>query len=97
MAIIKILATISFTVDPEHPDIKYMENPDGIHTFTDCYHFDTEKLWCTDREELHAIIEDDLKLVAGGGYNYDHIHNVTFDFTENSNKINAWGKALKED
>ena len=42
---------------------------DDTYTFDDSY---TE-------EECINYIKRDLKLVAGGGYNSDHIHNVTFE------------------
>ena len=28
------------------------------------------------------MIKEDLKLIAGGGYNYKHIHNIKFEITE---------------
>lgn len=73
-----IRATINYTVDSAHPDIKYIRNPEEPQSFTDLYTVDTDYFWSTD--DIYSYIRDDLRLVAGGGYNSDHIHNVTFDF-----------------
>lgn len=96
MAIIKILSTIYYTVDAKHPDFKYMENPEGVHEFTDCYHFDTDYFGDASFEQYKAYIKNDLKLVAGGGYDFKHIHNISFDFIRDKTKIDAWEKAFKE-
>ena len=47
---------------------------DDIYTFDEGYGFTEND--CID------YIKRDLKLVAGGGYNWDHIHNVTFEIKE---------------
>lgn len=73
-----IRATINYTVDSAHPDIKYIRNPEEPQSFTDLYTVDTDYFWSTD--DIYSYIRDDLRLVAGGGYDSDHIHNVTFDF-----------------
>lgn len=73
-----IRATIKYTVDSAHPDIKYIRNPEEPQSFTDLYTVDTDYFWSTD--DIYSYIRDDLRLVAGGGYDSDHIHNVTFDF-----------------
>lgn len=73
-----IRATINYTVDSAHPDIKYIRNPEEPQSFTDLYTVDTDYFWSTD--DIYSYIRDDLRLVAGGGYSSDHIHNVTFDF-----------------
>lgn len=73
-----IRATINYTVDSAHPDIKGIRNPEEPQSFTDLYTVDTDYFWSTD--DIYSYIRDDLRLVAGGGYNSDHIHNVTFDF-----------------
>lgn len=73
----KYYGKINFTMDKEHSDIQYVEDwtEDKIFTFEDVYTFNN------DYEEEHIVsyIKGDLKLVAGGGYNTDHIHNVTFE------------------
>lgn len=68
---------IFYTIDEGHPDIKYVKDwtEDVVYDFDDEYTFSEE--W----EEEIAIesIKNDLRLVAGGGYNTDHIHNVRFE------------------
>lgn len=44
-------------------------------SFDDTYTFDDNYT----QEDCINYIKRDLKLVAGGGYNSDHIHNVTFE------------------
>ena len=68
---------IKYTIDREHPDIKYIKDwteekvfeYDDTYTFADCY---TE-------EDSIKYIKRDLKLIAGGGYDAKHIHNVSFE------------------
>ena len=68
---------ITYTIDKAHPDIKYVEDytEEKIFTFEDTYSFDGEY----PTENIKAYIKQDLMLVAGGGYNTDHIHNVKFE------------------
>lgn len=68
---------ISFTIDKGHPDIKYVNDwtEDKILTFADTYTFNDDYT----EESIIQYIKRDLSLVAGGGYNTDHIHNVTFE------------------
>ena len=68
---------ISFTIDKGHPDIKHVEDwtEDKILTFADTYTFNDDYT----EESIIQYIKRDLSLVAGGGYNTDHIHNVAFD------------------
>ena len=75
-----ILATIHYTVDSEHPDIQYIKNPSEIQSFTDTYTFDTNYIGNVTRSEMENYAKNDLRLVAGGGYNSKHIHNVSFEF-----------------
>ena len=82
----EITATIYYTIDKNHPDRKYMNNGSTsiIRTFTDTYLFPTEEkrsVWYkADREAMERYIKSDLRLVAGGGYDSKHIHNVKFVF-----------------
>ena len=46
-----------------------------VFTFSDTYTFNSDYT----EEEVIIYIKHDLKLVAGGGYNTDHIHNVKFE------------------
>ena len=73
-------AEIKFKVIGSHPDIKYISNPDEIQTFSDTYSINTDYFHSTD--EILDHIKNDLKLVAGGGYNTDHIHPVYFNIEE---------------
>lgn len=73
-----IRATIYYTVDSEHPDIQYIKNPSEIQSFTDTYTFDTN--YFASRSDMENYAKNDLRLVAGGGYNSKHIHNVSFEF-----------------
>lgn len=75
-----MLATIYYTVDSEHPDIQYIKNPSEIQSFTDTYTFDTNYVGNVTRSEMENYAKNDLRLVAGGGYNSKHIHNVSFEF-----------------
>lgn len=75
-----IRATIYYTVDSEHPDIQYIKNPSEIQSFTDTYTFDTNYVGNVTRLEMENYAKNDLRLVAGGGYNSKHIHNVSFEF-----------------
>lgn len=75
-----IRATIYYTVDLEHPDIQYIKNPSEIQSFTDTYTFDTNYVGNVTRSEMENYAKNDLRLVAGGGYNSKHIHNVSFEF-----------------
>ena len=75
----KIHGKISCTVDAGHPDIQYIKDWseskiltfDDIYTFDDCYTF----------EDVEGYVKNDLSLIAGGGYNSRHIHNVKFEIT----------------
>ena len=85
---ISILASIFYTVDNNHPDIKYIKQPSEIQSFTDCYHIDTDCFWSKD--DYMSYIRNDLRFVAGGGYDTKHIHNVSFKFSTNPNEINRF-------
>ena len=71
---------ITFTIDKNHPDIKYVPDwtEDKVLTFKDIYTFDNNY----EKESVINYIKNDLMIVAGGGYNADHIHNVTFDIVK---------------
>ena len=71
---------ITYTIDKEHPDVKCVENwtEDMVLTFEDYYKFSTDYT----KDEVESYIKHDLMLVAGGGYNTDHIHNVTFEIRQ---------------
>ena len=68
---------ISFTMDKNHPDIKYVGDwkEDKVFTFSDEYTFNDDYT----EESIAHYIKHDLSLVAGGGYDADHIHNLKFE------------------
>lgn len=68
---------ILHTIEENHPDIKYVEGwtKDKVFTFEDTYTFEDD---CTE-ESIIQFIKRDLMLVAGGGYNTDHIGIVSFE------------------
>ncbi len=71
-------AKISYTIKETHPDKDYVVggwSPDKVFDFEDKYFFNTNDY---SEEEIMAIIKDDLRLVAGGGYNWNHIDNIKF-------------------
>lgn len=72
----KYYGKISFTMDKDHPDIKYVKDwtENKVLTIEDVYIFNNNYT----KEDVIAYIKNDLSLVAGGGYNTDHIHNVVF-------------------
>lgn len=72
----KFNAKINCTIDEEHPFF-WKEKE---YSFSDIYEIDDRYFWTED--EILSYIKDDLALVAGGGYNTDHIHNVSFEITE---------------
>ena len=74
----KLYGEIQCTIDKNHPDIKYVKDwtKDKVFKFHDEYTFDESCGWT--KEDVIAHIKSDLRLVAGGGYNSEHIHNVKF-------------------
>ncbi len=76
----KYYGKINYTIDKEHPDIKYMKDctENEVLSFDDTYIFNDMYT----QEDCINYIKRDLKLIAGGGYNSKHIHNVTFEIGE---------------
>lgn len=74
----KYYGKLTCTIDKDHPDIDYVRDwtEDKILTFEDVYAFSGRYGYSED--DIADYIKHDLSLVAGGGYNTDHIHNVTF-------------------
>ncbi len=68
---------ITYTIGKSHPDIQYVPDwTEGkFYTVEDEYTFSEDY----SKENIMAYIKNDLMLVAGGGYNTDHIHNVMFE------------------
>lgn len=77
---VKFEATIYYMVDSDHPDYKYIKEPEAKQQFSDIYKFDTF-YWGDDFGGMKAYMKQDLALVAGGGYNCDHINNVKYKIT----------------
>lgn len=74
----KFTGKISYTIDTKHPDFEECNLKRGeVYTFTDTYIMDDDYFLST--EQIINHIKHDLRLVAGGGYDYDHIHRVVFD------------------
>ena len=74
----EIYAKITYTIDDGHPDIQYIKDwsENKVYTFEDTYIIDD----CyTFFDDVECYIKNDLSLVAGGGYNSKHIHNVKFE------------------
>lgn len=76
----KILGKISYTMDQKHPDIQYVKDwsKERIFTFDDTYTFYDD----FNIDDIKEFITNDLKLVAGGGYDYKHIHHVKVEITQ---------------
>lgn len=85
-------ATITYTVDEQHPDYDCMDEKErtGVMSLSDRYTFDCYERftnpgghWDIDDEEgMKDYALEDMLLIAGGGYNWDHVHNVKFEFKE---------------
>lgn len=76
----KFNAKITYTMDKKHPDIKYIKdwNKDMIYEFKDTYTFLENYTY----QDIKHYISNDLKLVAGGGYDYKHIHHVKIEIKQ---------------
>lgn len=76
----KVRGTIYYKVRPTHPDITPGDVTDGVLDkvleFTDVYAIDPDKFWGDDH--IDRYIKHDLALVAGGGYDTDHIYNIKY-------------------
>lgn len=71
--------TISYKITEDHPDRKYFKGDISERlTFSDTYTIKEDM----SREAIVYHIKNDLALVAGGGYNTDHIRDVQFTIEE---------------
>lgn len=68
---------IQFKIGLDHPDFMYIEEweEDKVFTFEDTYTFDENHA----EESIYYHMKNDMALVAGGGYNTDHIEIVSFE------------------
>lgn len=74
----KYYGKITYEIDEFHPDVNYWYKGKVLE-YEDTYEFD-ERLYSPEDHKMFVnYIKKDLKLVAGGGYNTDHIHNVKFE------------------
>ena len=55
---------IKYRVYRNHPDIEYIDEPDKVFTYTDTFSFNE----FFSKDSVREIIENDLRLVANGGY-----------------------------
>lgn len=74
----KYRGKILYTIDNKHPDIGCIKDwrEDKIFDFDDMYTFEDDSV---SEDYVRDYIKNDLMLVAGGGYNTNHIHNVQFE------------------
>jgi len=68
----KYEGTIVYMIAPGHPDRKYVKDIGKALTYSDTFTFNQE----FPREVIEGYIRRELALVAGGGYDTDHIYNV---------------------
>ena len=79
----KYKGTISYRITEDHPDRKYFKGDITKRlTYSDVYTFKEDVARSISRESIIAYIKADLTLVAGGGYNTDHIRDVRFTIKE---------------
>lgn len=73
---VTIRGKIEYTIDKDHPDIRFIPDwtPNKVLTFEDTYVFDD----IYSKEDMCNYIKTDLALVAGGGYNTDHINIIKY-------------------
>lgn len=78
---IKVKGVIKYKVKKNHPDLKYIpeDERDKTHEFCDIYTIDTDYFY--GRDDIDAYIKNDLRLVAGGGYDTDTIKNEKITLT----------------
>lgn len=83
MSTTTIKARIQYEIDASHPDVEYVRGGwyDGmVFTYEDTYYFNND-VW-DDVKAMKRHIERDLRLVAGGGYDDAHVHNVKLTMVE---------------
>ena len=81
----KFKATISYRITEDHPDwnLRYFRGyPSRKLTYTDVYTFNEEVSKSISKEAIVAYIKADLAIVAGGGYDSDHIRDVDYTIKE---------------
>lgn len=79
----QIMACITYNMKKTHPDKPYVIGKwtsKRVFSHADIYTFDDELYKKSDIDSMKEYIKRDLALVAGGGYNTDHITNVKYNF-----------------
>jgi len=76
---VKYEAAIKYRIFKSHPDIEYISewSRDKEFEYKDVYTMDMD--YFDSKEDAIDYIKHDLRLIAGGGYNSDHIWNEKFD------------------
>ena len=69
----KYEGTIVYMIGPGHPDRKHVKDTSKVFTYSDTFTFDREFPY----EVIEDYIKRELALVAGGGYDTEHIYNVS--------------------
>ena len=72
----KFKAKIAYTTDKNHPDTDKEVRLD----YEDAYIIDDRCF--NGNDDIMEYIKEDMALVAGGGYNTSHIHDVKFEIRE---------------
>ena len=72
----KIKGIIKYKCKPTHPDIECLVSGKE-YEFSETYTIDPRYFWGEDA--ITDYIKEDLLLVAGGGYDWEHIYDVCFD------------------
>jgi hypothetical protein len=71
--VMKYEGTIVYMMKESHPDRKHVKDISKAFTYSDTFTFDRE----FPVEVIEDYIKRELALVAGGGYDTDHIYNVS--------------------
>lgn len=77
-------AKIKYTIDNGHRDYIYLpiDKRDGTLEYSDMYTIDEDGLLELGYDNPKDFIKEDLLMIAGGGYNWKHVHNVKFEIKE---------------
>lgn len=74
----KYKASITYKITEGHPDREHVKDMEESITFSDIYTFRSPCSF----ESVIGYMKNDLALIAGGGYNAEHIKDIEFSFTE---------------
>lgn len=70
------IATLRYSIDKGHPDYSESIGEGTMLMSRDTYRIDPKCFYGND--DIESWIKNDLMLMAGGGYNSDHIHDKKF-------------------